>query len=309
MNDRRGRAPIPHFLIALRLAVLAAVVTACAAVTPPALPPTDSSGAPARSLETAAQPTDGSTQPIGPAPSATAPVLATPAPSTAPTAGPTATPARPTPTSVALDPQPQAGKFALDLGRPNAFVRQKNADMCVPAAMQTMINLMSDQPPDRTRETQVALYTLARSYSPWITPDRDGAAANGWAAGLEHLGYGDFEPMSLPTMADALKVAARQMRYTGRPVGLVVWHGDHAWVMSGFKANADPAWTDDFDVTAVWVEDPWFGRTDRTWGSGLEPHTLLDTTELAGHFVAWPSRWFAPVYGSANRFVIVAPRS
>ena len=34
----------------------------------------------------------------------------------------------------------------------------------------------------------------------------------------------------------------------------------------GFKATADPAYTDDFDVTAVWIEDPWHGRVSRTWG-------------------------------------------
>ena len=54
----------------------------------------------------------------------------------------------------------------------------------------------------------------------------------------------------------------------------------HAWVMSGFKATADPALTDDFTVTHVWVEDPWAGRVSRTWGPGLDPHTLLTAQEL-----------------------------
>ena len=115
--------------------------------------------------------------------------------------------------------------------------------------------------------------------------------------------------MSVGTMNEALKVAARQMRYTGKPVGLLVWAGDHAWVMSGFKATADPAWTNDFEVTAVWIEDPWYGRTDRTWGTGLAPHSLVSKTDLADDFVNWPSRYFAGVYGMSERYVIVAPRS
>ena len=213
------------------------------------------------------------------------------------------------PTPVALHPKPAPGKFAMDIGQPKAFVRQVTTAMCVPASMQIMINLMSGTAPDRSRETQQSLYSLARSYSPWITTDRDGAAANGWAAGLTHLGFGQFQPLSIGTMDEALKVAARQMRLTGKPVGLIVWAGDHAWVMSGFKATADPAWTDDFAVTAVWVEDPWFGRNDRTWGAGLPPHTLLSTTDLAADFVGWPSRYFMGVYGAANRYVIVAPQS
>ena len=35
-------------------------------------------------------------------------------------------------------------------------------------------------------------------------------------------------------------MAARAMESTGRPVGLLVWRGRHAWVMSGFKATKDP---------------------------------------------------------------------
>jgi hypothetical protein len=186
----------------------------------------------------------------------------------------------------------------MDISAPKAFVRQVTTAMCVPASMQIMINLMSDAAPDRSRETQNSLYTLARSYSPWITPDRRGASANGWAAGLNHLGFGQFETMSIGSMDEALKVAARQMRYTAKPVGLIVWAGDHAWVMSG-----------DFEVTAVWIEDPWFGRTDRTWGTGLAPHSLLSKADLADDFVTWPSRYFAPVFGQSERYVIVAPRS
>ena len=76
-----------------------------------------------------------------------------------------------------------------------------------------------------------------------------------------------------------------------------------------YDRHADPAWTDDFEVTAVWVEDPWFGRTDRKWGTGLAPHTIVSTTDLAADFVGWPSRYFMPTYGAALRYVIVAPLS
>ena len=36
------------------------------------------------------------------------------------------------------------------------------------------------------------------------------------------------------------KIAAKAMRTTGKPVGLLMWRGRHAWVMSGFRATADP---------------------------------------------------------------------
>ena len=47
--------------------------------------------------------------------------------------------------------------------------------------------------------------------------------------------------------SDALQVAARAIRETKRPVGLVMWRGRHAWVMSGFESIGDPAIHDDVD--------------------------------------------------------------
>ncbi len=196
----------------------------------------------------------------------------------------------------------------MDIYRRHAHVRQFTISMCVPASMQIMINLMSAGEPDRSRETQDQLYALARSYSPWLTEQRGGATARGWAAGLDQLGYGNFDLVALPSMDEALHSAARQMRFTGKPVGLVVWRGDHAWVMSGFKATADPAWTDNFEVTSVWIEDPWSGRTDRTWGAGLAPHTLVDKGLLAEDFVAWTAPHLSAQYGPA-RFYLVLPLS
>jgi hypothetical protein len=128
----------------------------------------------------------------------------------------------------------------------------------------------------------------------------------GWAEGLELLGYGPYEELAARSRAGALRIAARQMRLTGKPVGLLVWGGDHAWVMSGFRATADPAVTDDYDVSAVWIEDPWAGRVSRVWGPGLEAHSLLSADELAGDYLRYASR-YRPQYGRRGMYVVVAP--
>ena len=52
---------------------------------------------------------------------------------------------------------------------------------------------------------------------------------------------------------------------TRRPVGMLVWRGAHAWVMSGFEATADPGRTNDFRVTAVRILDPWYPRRLSAW--------------------------------------------
>lgn len=278
------------------------------------LPPTAEPGVAAAPAggSSAASPPAVETPPV---PAVENPPVLTPAPS-APSVLPTRVPAVATPWNpppidpaalASLDPAPQPGKFRMDLYRDGDHVRQLTTSMCVAASMQMMINIMAAGTPDRSRQTQKELYELARSWSPWLTEDRGGASARGWAAGLAQLGYGDFSLLTLPTMDEALRAAARQMRVTAKPVGLLVWAGKHAWVMSGFKATADPAYTDDYEVTAVWVEDPWFGRTDRTWGAGLAPHTLTTPDELRAKFVTWRSRFYQSADYSGGRFVIVAP--
>lgn len=202
-------------------------------------------------------------------------------------------------------PKRKLKPYTLDLYQPGDHVAQYDGSWCVGASMQMMINLMDDGRPDRTRETQQRLYKLARRTSPWVET-RPGASVYGWAEGLEGLGFGGFEELAAGTRQGALKLAARQMRETGRPVGLLVWAGAHAWVMSGFKATADPALTDDFRVTHVWIEDPWAGRVSRTWGPGLEPHTLLTAEELGRDYVKYAS-FYRPQYGKDGKYVVVAP--
>ena len=72
-----------------------------------------------------------------------------------------------------------------------------------------------------------------------------GANPRGWTAVLNELGYGPYKLVSVPKYKEALRVAASAMRETGRPVGLVMWKGRHAWVMSGFTSDADPRAGDD----------------------------------------------------------------
>ena len=164
-------------------------------------------------------------------------------------------------------PRPRMGRFSMDLyqpQRPRAAVQRQ--------LVRRGLDADDDEPHGarRAEPHQVDPEGALRpgtGHQPWVET-RPGASVYGWAVGLGEEGYGTFQEMSAESRAEALRMAARQMRLTRKPVGC--WSGDgaHAWVMSGFKATADPAYTDDFDVTAVWIEDPWFGRVSRTLGQG-----------------------------------------
>lgn len=201
---------------------------------------------------------------------------------------------------------PKPGPFRIDLYRGGAFISELTAVWCLPAAMQTSANMMdihAGKRPDRTRARQKQLFDLARS----IAPSRDGAAEpEGWAAGLTKLGYGKYTVSAQPSIKAAIQVAAKALRTTGRPVGLMVWRGVHSWVMSGFTATADPAVTSNYTVTAVYIEDVWYPRISSIWGRSRPPDSLVPVNRLPKDFLPWRLPW-AHYPGKDGRFVMVVP--
>jgi hypothetical protein len=176
--------------------------------------------------------------------------------------------------------------FTLDLSASGDFVAQANFVQCVGASMQMMLNVMRPKN-DGTAKTQLRLQDLARSLS-GLRPDgaqRKGASVIGWTAGLNLLGAGPYRTVGLADLEATLKLAARAMLETGRPVGLLVWRGRHAWVMAGFTATADPRLTDDFEVTRVIVLDPLYPYGSKTWGASPKPRESLTVAELGRQFV------------------------
>jgi len=203
-----------------------------------------------------------------------------------------------------LDPPPTAGRFTIDLYDEGDFVSQARADWCVPASILAMMNMI-DRDGDGPTPTQRNLDRLARSLS---TPRLRGVGSEpeGFAGSLDRLGVGPYEVRTERTRSAAIQSAARALRLTGRPVGLLIWRGAHAWVMSGFRATADPAYTDDFRVTHVYVVDPWYPRVSSIWGPARPPDASVPVRRLAEDYLAW--RRPAVRYPEKDgRFVLVIP--
>jgi hypothetical protein len=210
-----------------------------------------------------------------PAPSDDGATAGEPAPSASVVPAPTATP---TPTPAA---EAERKPFAMNLFRRGDFVAQYTFEWCVGASIQMALNMATDD--SRTSRTdQQRLWEMARdtSFSPF-----GGANPRGWTATLNELGIGPYELVSIPTFEGALDVAAEAIRATKRPVGLVMWRGRHAWVMSGFESTADPRAFDDFDVTGIRVHDPLYPHGSSVWGRSPKPNSLVSPGTLAKQFV------------------------
>jgi hypothetical protein len=94
----------------------------------------------------------------------------------------------------------------------------------------------------------------------------------------------------------ALKRAAMQIAVTRKPVGLAIWNGRHAVVMTGFVASRDPR-LGAFTLTYVWISDP-YGSSHKRYtaaGSPLDPYLELDATS------AYDKAWY-------RKYVIVVPQ-
>jgi hypothetical protein len=195
--------------------------------------------------------------------------------------------------------------FELDLYRSGDFVAQTNLVQCVGASMQMMINMLAATD-DRTAATQHRLWLLSRAYSPPRpgSQERRGSSVWGWAEGLNQEGFGPYVVVGFDSIEAATKAAARAIRRTGRPVGLLVWRGRHAWVMSGFRASADPLATDEYAVSHVDVLDPLYPRDSSVWGASPAPGSRISLATLGEQFVR---RRFRSNSALNGQYVIVMP--
>ena len=217
-------------------------------------------------------------------PPASAPVpsigsLLTPSPS-AP-AMPTSVPVVATWPTATASPEPARKPFAMNLYRRGDYVAQYTFEWCVGASLQMALNIATAD--DRTsRDQQQELWEMAqaRSSSPF-----GGANPRGWTAALNDLGIGPYVLASIPDFDEALRLAAAAIRETKRPVGLVMWRGRHAWVMSGFESIGDPAVHDDITVTGIRVLDPLYPHGSEAWGPSPKPNALIKPATLAKQFV------------------------
>ena len=70
-------------------------------------------------------------------------------------------------------------------------------------------------------------------------------------------------------------MAARAIHDQRRPVGLLVWRGRHAWVMSGYQAVVDRTAPGGFRVTRANILDPLYPYGGSGWGPSPRPGTSI----------------------------------
>ena len=202
-------------------------------------------------------------------------------------------------------PSPTPGPFAMDLYEKGDYAREFRDTWCVPAAMQTSMNIM-DVGADVSEATQTRLWTYARS----LVPDREGGAEpEAWALGPDQAaGTAAIEVSIQPTLrgrhparrqaGPAHESARRAPGLEGRPL---------PGSSPGSTSTRDPALTDAFTVTAVRIEDVWYPRLSSIWGYSNPPDTLVPVSKLPEDFLPWRLLRDYPHPDKDGKFVIVIP--
>ena len=194
----------------------------------------------------------------------------------------------------------------IDLYRSGAYTTQKTWLWCTAADVQIIRNISAGQA-DHTKAGQQRYFDYMRAHNRYPIPVSDGIDPAGWTAGLRHFVDGRYALYESRSFDAALRSVVTNLRETGLPVAITVSHGNHAWIITGFTASADPAVTSDFAVTSVRVVGPLWGLQNRSFGYDMKPDTKLTVAQLEGFFTPWH---YAPIKMAwEKRWVSIQPVS
>jgi hypothetical protein len=179
---------------------------------------------------------------------------------------------------------------SINLYRSGVFTTQKTWTWCTAAGVQIMRNMVRGQE-DHSKASQQRYFDYMRRHNRYRLPLSAGVDPAGWTAGLRRFVDDRYRLQSHATMGQALRLAVIRMRKTELPVGITVARGNHAWILHGFTATADPLKTSDFRITSVRVTGPLWGRQNSTFGYDMRPNKKLTVSQLRTFFTKW---WYAP---------------
>ena len=168
-------------------------------------------------------------------------ILPLPALAADPTPSPTPTPTPTAEETPAPTPGPTPKLEQINLYRSSTVVRQYQNTWCVPAAMQSMWNLVR-----RTSNTSYArqkvLYRLIRAHNRYRYKTK-GNDVQGWSYALRRYTQLPYQWHAYSSKTSAINAIAEAIDRTNHPVGITVHHGTHAWVVLGYKSSQQPGAT------------------------------------------------------------------
>ena len=207
------------------------------------------------------------------------PVPATPAPGATPTPTPVPTPS----------PTPRPKRVAMDVdivtNHKAVFASQAHKDWCAPAGVQMVLAVLGLV--DTSESTQNEIARRVRNWESYDDSHNGDWGPAAMALALDAYGAPGYEIRAFETRSGALRDAAKAIQETNSPVILLAWRGAHTWVMTGYRADGDPAIFKNAKMHGAYILDPWYPRISSIWGRSDPPGTFQDADEMQRNFLEW----------------------
>ena len=150
--------------------------------------------------------------------------------------GPTLTPvpvatATPAPARVPVD-------IDIVVDHKAVFAHEIKDTWCASAGVQMTLAVLGLA--DNSNAFQRKLQGRVREWESYDDSHNGDWGPSAMALALDAYGAKGYEVRAYQTRQGALRDAAKAIERTGSPVLLMAWRGAHTWVMTGFRADADP---------------------------------------------------------------------
>jgi hypothetical protein len=244
---------------------------------------------------------------IGPPPAdrATVPtVTVTEPPATEPP-----TPAPTLPTGASPTPSPtlpvRAPVDVTIVSDPHAvFAHEIRKDWCAPAGVQ--ITLAALGLADNSEGFQKDLAARIHEWETYADSHNYEWGFLAMASALEAYGAPGYQIRAYDSRGLAMRDAAIAISKTQSPAILLAWRGAHTWVMSGYRADADPLVFPDANITGTYILDPWYPWVSSIWGPSDPPGTFQDLAEMKRNFLPW-KRPEGKYPDRDGKFIVIVP--
>lgn len=215
-----------------------------------------------------------------PEPSTGSGATSTPGPTQVPGASPPE--ATPTPT-----PLPERVPVDVDIVRnPKAvFAHELEITWCSPAGVQMTLATLGLA--GTSHAFQRELQSRVHEWESYRDSHNGLWGPSAMVLALEDYGAPGYEVRAYKSRQGALRDAARAIAATRSPVILLAWRGAHTWIMTGFRADADPAIFRDARIDGGYILDPWYPDISSIWGPSDPPGTFQDDAEMVRNFLPW----------------------
>ncbi len=184
-------------------------------------------------------------------------------------------------------PRPERVPVDIEIVKhPNAvFAHEIEVTWCASAGVQMTLATLGlvDTSHDQQREIQ----SRVRRWESYKDSHNGDWGPSAMALALDAYGAPGYEVRAYDSRQGALRDAARAIQQTNSPVLLLAWRGAHTWVMTGFRADADPSVFARPEITGAYILDPWYPDVSSIWGPSDPPGTFQDSAEMIRNYLPW----------------------